>query len=270
MRACFFLLIVAAVIPAAAAAQERASTLRLRILDDGTEAPLPDVTVRLPALALGSMSNPQGRVRIAGIPIGTHVVEIQRIGYRTERVAIEFGESPVEGEVSLLVEPVGIEGVEATVERPNRRLAAMGFYERERTGMGRYLRRKELERNVSSSSDLSNALLKLPGLRVRRGPEGQGRVVTSSRGAVSRERQFCLSQVILDGMRLANPDPPGFIDIDEIISIPQVEAVEWYSGPAQTPEQFNSTGSMLSVTGAPGQQYGPHCGTLVIWTRGGG
>lgn len=270
MRPSLFLLTLAVLIPAMAAAQQRASTLSLTILGDGTEAPLPDVMVRLPGLAIGSLSDPEGRVRIAGIPIGTHVVEIQRIGYRTERVAIEFVDSIVAGEVSLLLEPVGIAGVHASVEGQNRRLASMGFYERERTGMGRYLRREDLERNASSSNELSHALSNVPGLRLRRGPDGQGRVITSSRGAVSPARQFCLSQVILDGMRLANPDPPGFIDIDGIISIAQIEAVEWYSGPAQTPEQFNSTGSMLSVKGAPGQQYGPHCGTLVIWTRGGG
>lgn len=270
MRAALFLITLAMLVPADAAAQGRATTLSLTIVEDGTEAPLPDVTVRLPGFAMGSLSDPQGRVRIAGIPIGTHVVEIQRIGYRTERVSVEFGDSAVEGEVRLVLEPVGLEGVQANVEAQDRRLASTGFYARERTGMGRYLRREDLERNASSSNELSHALGNVPGLRIRRGPEGQGRVITSSRGAVSPARQFCQSQVILDGMRLANPDPPGFIDIDEIISIPQIAAVEWYSGPAQTPEQFNSTGSMLSVEPSPGPQYGPHCGTLVIWTRGGG
>lgn len=97
MRPSLFLLTLAVLIPAMAAAQQRASTLSLTILGDGTEAPLPDVMVRLPGLAIGSLSDPQGRVRIAGIPIGTHVVEIQRIGYRTERVAIEFVDSIVAG-----------------------------------------------------------------------------------------------------------------------------------------------------------------------------
>ena len=42
-------------------------------------------------------------------------------------------------------------------------------------------------------------------------------------------------------------------DLDMMISVNQIYAIEVYSGPSQTPPEFNRTGS--------------DCGVIVFWTR---
>jgi hypothetical protein len=70
--------------------------------------------------------------------------------------------------------------------------------------------------------------------------------------------------VIVDGVRMepefiANNHPPAVV-IDRVVSLDEIEAIEWYRGTAQTPAQFNQTGTRESAS---------ECGTLVIWTRTG-
>ncbi len=175
----------------------------------------------------------------------------------------------MEGEIELVVQPVALDPVEVSAERRTAQLQANGFFERRKYGAGTFLTRQEIEARSGQSLEPSSLLRRIPSIHLERAPSGPGYAVKTGRGR-------CYSQVYLDGILISGertivfrPGRAGHsqvqtqvsgVNIDQLISLPNIEAVEWYPGPAGLPPQFNRTG------GADG---GPSCGTLVIWTRAG-
>lgn len=257
-------------LPLPAAAQEKGATLVLRVLAHETGQPLGGAQVRISARAQGSVSDEAGAVRITGIPPGSHLVEIQRLGYGTERITVDFAPGAVvEGEVELDIQPVTLAPVEVSAERRAAQLRANGFFERKKYHPGTFLTRDEIAARSGASLEPSSLLRRIPNIRLAPGPNGRGYAVKSSRGG-------CYSQVYLDGVLISGEQTIRFrpgregrnqvemrtsgVNVDQLISLPNIEAVEWYAGPAGLPAQFNRTG---------GGDGGPSCGTLVIWTRAG-
>lgn len=252
-------------------AQQRTGTLALRVVAHGTAEPIPGAQVHVSTQRLGGATDPKGKVRITGIRAGSHVIEIERIGYDSERVMIEFSPGQtVEGEVELTPRPVVLERVEAVAQAGSAALQAAGFYERRKFGAGTFLVREDIEARAKHALQPSSLLQRMPGVRLEAAPGGSGYMVKSRRSL----GRGCYAQVLLDGQPITgeyihkfragapSTEPPRFagVNIDRLISLPDIEAVEWYSGPAGTPPQFNTTGSSSSSA---------ECGTLVIWTRKG-
>lgn len=79
-----------------------------------------------------------------------------------------------------------------------------------------------------------------------------GYYVPNASEAAQGAQVACYPQIYLDGalMNTGNPTPP--FDINSILPH-QIEAIEWYSGPSQTPARYSGLGS--------------RCGVLVIHTR---
>ena len=62
------------------------------VVDDGTNEALPGVTVAIPDLNMGAVTNADGAFRIDDVPAGTHVVELSMVGYSAESVEVEVEE----------------------------------------------------------------------------------------------------------------------------------------------------------------------------------
>ena len=90
----------------------------------GTGAALAGAHVRIPALDQGGLADPDGRYEIAGVPAGTHTVEISLIGYTTEVREITFSEGRAAHlDVELSETALALEGLVAVGSRSRPRTA---------------------------------------------------------------------------------------------------------------------------------------------------
>ena len=78
-------------------------------------------------------------------------------------------------------------------------------------------------------------------------------LVSANRTVVTNSRGNCPMAIWLDGVRIYFPGS-GFPtqDIDQF-TVQNLEGIEIYAGPAETPGELGGTGA--------------GCGTLVLWTR---
>ena len=145
--------------PQAAAAQQ--GSLGGTVTAEGTGAAVAGAQVFIEALGLGGTTTPDGRYQIMGIPVGTHSVQVQVIGYRTaERsVTIVAGQTTTLN-VSLPVAAIALEGLVAVGSRAQPRavtsspvpvdaIAAADFVNQGDTDLSNLLRNIAPSYNVS-------------------------------------------------------------------------------------------------------------------------
>ncbi|WP_288373721.1 TonB-dependent receptor [uncultured Algoriphagus sp.] len=75
------------------------NTFKAQILDQESNEPLPGATLYFPQLELGESADQEGVVSIANIPNGTHNLQIQFLGYETQRLKITF---PLESSETMI------------------------------------------------------------------------------------------------------------------------------------------------------------------------
>jgi hypothetical protein len=233
--------------------------LRGRVLDAADARPVPQARI--------SVVTADGRVvaRAATGAAGTFSIALrvtepvrlraERTGYAptlTQPVQVGLHET-LDVDVQMAVEPLRIEPltVVGRIQPPRRRsLEVSGFYNREARGIGRFLRREEIERH--SNMDLAQVLDRIPGT-TRIGPV----VVfdrSSTTGVISRTQKgqgtHCPPQVYLDGSRMVYDQRAG---INGVIEPEHLEAVEVFQGPSQIPAEYNGSEAA--------------CGVILLWSR---
>jgi hypothetical protein len=251
-----------------------AQTVRGKVLDAATGEGVAQAEVQ--ALSEG---HDLGRARTAADgsfemrlrTAGTVRIQARRTGYAvtlTGDLPVEMRET-VEVEVRMSAAAVAMEPLRVTarVEPPRRRsLEVNGFYERERKGTGKFLRREDLASSHTNRSNqtLGQVLSRVPGALISyQGPnqyvyfQRNGtpvvRRTSTAQGTNARwgaPNNACLPRVFLDGARViydAQTDINGIVDMD------QVEAVEVFRSASEIPVQYNDNNSQ--------------CGVIVIWTR---
>ena len=231
------------------------ATLTGAVFRDITREPIAGVSVALADFHLAGETDEHGVFRISGIPPGTHPVVVRRLGFQEVSLKLLFARADTVRQLILLK---SVEQLAAITVR-ERSSDIPGFDERRRRGEGHSLSRAELEK--VEHRPLSDALTGIPGLRIARGAANrawatQGR---GSHGGFTPEKadralgapRACYSMVYLDGNQVFGGSGPLF-DIN-VLSVSDLEAVEYFNGGANTPPGFRQTGSS--------------CGVLVIWTR---
>jgi hypothetical protein len=189
---------------------------------------------------------------------GPYRLRAVRLGYRESGGEVEIGgDSLVEVRIRLAVEAVALEPLVVVTERPPEVSPVLrGFYDRMRSGPGRFVTRAEIaDRHPGRVTDL---LRGIPNIQISAsGSGGQGGVL--SRGSAAGR---CSAVVFVDGMRISHPPgggrgaAGGNVSIDDYVQPLDVEGIEIYRGESDTPAEF--------LTRWAG------CGTIVIWTRRGG
>jgi hypothetical protein len=239
------LLVLAASLCAALPAT--AQTIHGRVLENGTDRPVPSAQIELRSgseVRASTKSYEDGSFVITAPVAGDYQVAAARVGYESllsNAFHLEMQDS------AALVFRLTAEAVELQPVRANsspRRTAARlsGFYERSRHARaGRFITRETIEAaNVARTSDL---LRRVPGLEFR--PTRKGGLAVRGRGG-------CEPQVYIDGMDISMYN--NAVTVDDMVRPEDLEGVEIY-GSASIPVEF--------VRNTPGNQ----CGAVMFWTR---
>jgi 5-hydroxyisourate hydrolase-like protein (transthyretin family) len=243
-----------------------AQTIRGRVVDAATGEPVAQAGVTVLTTEQRTVARARtgadGTFAIELRAPGTFRLRGERAGYQASNSqAVEVAVREVV-EVSLRVSPQALQIEPLTVTgriQPPRNpiLASNGFYDRERGGRGKFVRREDLDRHPEHN--LVHTLARIPGVELdvdRRGREivtfTRGRTVGTLKRAQVCQRDDCYPQIYLDGslMRYA---PPNDVQLDDIITPNQIEAIEVYRSSAELPAQFGGNNSA--------------CGAILIWSR---
>ena len=243
-----------------------AQTIRGRVVDAATGEPVAQagVTVLTPEqrTVARARTGADGTFTVQLRAPGTFRLRGERAGYQASNSqAVEVAVREVV-EVSLRVSPQALQieplTVTGRIQPPrNSILAANGFYDREAGGMGKFVRREDLDRHPEHN--LVHTLARVPGVVLdvdRRGRQivsfTRGRVVgTLKRGQQGRQ-DICYPQIFLDGT-LVRYGPPNDVQLDDVITPSQIEAIELYRSSAELPAQYGGNNSA--------------CGAILIWSR---
>jgi hypothetical protein len=232
------------------AAPLAAQTVRGRVVDARTGEGVPEAAVSA-VTAAGNRRAGQARTDATGafsMPVrtpGEVRLRVDRTGYRqtfTNPMPVAAQET-ISVELSISAAPLTIAPLRVTarVEPPRRRnLELNGFYDRERRGIGGFVRREEIERNKDFT--LAQALSRLPGTAIH---------YIGVHQYIYFPRTGCAPSVFLDGSRMI---VDRHSDINAIVSTFQVEAIEIFKGAAEVPPEY-----------AAGR--GGTCGVILIWTK---
>jgi len=239
--------LLAAALLAASAAPSAAQAVHGRVLERGTDRPVPSAVVELRA---GADVRAQARTLDDGsftliVPgAGTYRVAAARMGYesllsgdlrieRLDSVALVF---------RLTSTAVALDPVEARSRPRNPPARLVGFYERSaRRRQGHFLTRDIIDNaRASRTSDL---LRRIPGLAFRQTRKG---------GFAIRGRGGCEPQVYLDGMDVAMFGTAT--SVDDLVRPEDLEGIEVY-GSSSIPVEF--------IRNHPGDE----CGAVMLWTR---
>ena len=203
-----------------------------RVMVEGGNGGLSDVDITvLGPTQVRTVSDPQGRFNLRDLEPGLSEIRFTRLGYapRTATLIVHPGRS-VDVSATMSTQPIELEAIKVTVRSSY--LERNGFYRRTRSTWGSQFTRKNLD--TIDPMFVSDLLWRVPGVRVRYGPNGAQ--------AVGRRR--CVLPVYLDGIPMVNWDldqlPPEWLEAAEI---------------------FHGLGTPI--------QYGGGCGVVLIWTRRG-
>jgi protocatechuate 3,4-dioxygenase beta subunit len=210
------------------------------VLNESGE-PVGDAIVELSQTGLTSRTDASGRFELARLPVGTHTLEVRRIGFAPQRLPVHLAsQSPTSVSVQL-DKPVRLLDAVRVSARTIYSRRQVEIERRRSRGQGHFIMRDELERYPASR--LTDVLRRIPGVNVYASPTGD--VVTVSRGQSSMSA-LCRPTVYMDGHRLGSAE-----DVDALASVTSLEAIEVYTSAGQTPVEYLGSG----------------CGAIVLWTR---
>jgi hypothetical protein len=243
------------------------------VVNDSTREPISGAEVAVPDLGKSVVTDRRGAFKLTGISAGEHQIVVRRIGYAAADARVVFdGHDTVERRV-VLGRAVTLETVTVTEKATERAMAS--FEENRRLGLGHFVTRGELEKYTGMK--LASVLQQIPQLDMRHGRgeqawvssrharppqcppaavgcyKSQGFYVPDAADAFQGMPIACYALVYVDDVLMNGAtEPTEPFDISSIAP-EQVDAVEFYSGPAQTPLKYSRMGS--------------NCGVLVIWRR---
>lgn len=234
------------------------------VVIDSTSQPIPAAEVALPDLGRTTKTNENGSFRIGDIPAGEHRVVVRHLGFAPLETTLTFGSAQrIERRVSL-ARATTLDSVHVVANAIDRSMAS--FDEHRKVALGHFLTRADLAKIEELS--MSAALQSLSGLRLARGRANQAWVV-SSRGAQSIGGTSLRRGDSADQIAGAGPACYAAVYVDHALVYAgrrteplfnvntlrpsDLEAIEFYAGPAQTPGEY----AALDAT----------CGVVVIWTR---
>lgn len=218
--------------------------VRGSVLDRETGAPLPNVAVGIANTRLVRLTDGNGKFLFEHVPFGDHSLRVEHISYATFAAGLQVRGEDLDATIRLSPQALLLEPM--TVTAFSRRLEQVGFYDRQRRGVGTFVNRKQIDAmNVQSAADL---LRSVPSMRLVPTIPRRNAPRTSTTG-----RGNCRYRFIVDGSRTLADFEMDFL------AAYAIEGIEVYNGLAEVPALFRSVASQ--------DLSGPPCGIIAIWTR---
>ena len=206
-----------------------------------TGQPVAGARVQVEGTTRAINSRSDGSFSLDSLPSGSQVVVARRIGYDPVEQPVELSASTPARATLRFDQAVTLLPTVVTEAQRVSGLDAVGFTQREKSGMGFYMDEKTIaNRQAPKFTDI---LRTVPGIRVQ--TSGYDTQVYDAR----TQGTGCVNYVV-DGSPWVSMNPG---DIDSFVLPDNVGAIEVYHG-AETPAQFV----------VPGQGG---CATIVIWTK---
>jgi hypothetical protein len=221
----------------------------LQVIDDATDAPLPEVRVSIIGEALEGATDEKGRCVVLARKAGKLPVLLRRLGYSPASVMVDVSATDTTRltvAMSSSVHTLGTVAVRDTMNRSSSMLS--GFHHRLSlpNGSAKFITRETIDgQRPLQTLDLFRSIPSIELVNI-----GGTRVPASKRG-VRIGSAPCPIQIGVDGSLKAAGFDANVIPVSEIYGI------EVYPGPATIPREF---ASIRSESG---------CGLIMIWTRRG-
>lgn len=242
-----------------------AQTLRGRLLERGTDRPITLALVILVGTAGDSLAraitDDLGRFTLTSPKPGDFALTASAVGYEDGRAGtFELGEG---GEISvefrLDLDPLALPGLDVVSRAPVREspLVRNGFFDRMNQGAGTFFTPVDLERTPHTR--ITDLLAGVSYLTVVN-------AYPSDRLLMQDAGSMCAPAIVMDGMLASviegqrrRPGTSSEIsgsegNIEALVSLKDVEAIEVYRGSQGVPAQFSG------VTRG-------NCGAIIVWTK---
>ena len=221
----------------AAAAQSTGGVLSGVLRSEDSKTPIAGGVVEIRSLGLRTTSDSLGAFRIRGITAGEVRVDLRALGFQSIALQVGIAEDSIAViEVLFRAVPLPTLDVTSGLRRGDERMR--GFHERRSAGFGRFVTRDDIERR--EVFDTKELLRGMPGVRLV-----GDRVQMASSSSTPR----CLVQYFVDAIHIAGAP----FDFLRQFRPRDIEGIEVYRGPAETPPDFSRGGAQ--------------CGVIAIWTR---
>jgi hypothetical protein len=225
-----------------ARAQERSTggMVHGKVSSSPAQVALAGAVVEILGTIYRATSDSAGSFRLERLPLGSRTIRIRAIGHEPASAVVNLRpDTNVRLDISLnaLAELPELSVEAARLRVGDERL--IGFHERRLSGFGKFVTREDIvKRDVTDSREL---LRGIPGVRIA------GRHIQMSSGQASSRN--CVVQYYLDGVHMVMPSA----DLLAQLRPSDIEGIEVYRGPAETPPIFSRGGA--------------ECGVIAIWTR---
>ncbi len=188
-----------------------------------------------------AITGDSGEFRIAGLPPGTSVFNVRRIGFESASFTAVLKPGKVQRAKFALTPTAQSLPTVAVSDTMNKTHWLDDFARRQGVNRGTFISRAEIERRGARSG--TDIVRQVPGVRLvpRRG--GIGNQVLMTRGDGARP---CVPQMFVHNMAYS-----GTLDD---FSAEDIEAVEVYVGTSEVPAELDKNGKGV-------------CGAIVVWTR---
>jgi hypothetical protein len=220
----------------AAAAQARSGTIRGVVVTGNPRRPVEGARISLIGTVHAVTTNHTGQFSFGDLDPGQYVIQAAAIGFSTLSSPLLLKErETLNIEFEADAEPVNLPEL-AVEERANHGPA--DWLRRKTEGRGRYITRKHIEDRRAAT--VPDALRIVPGLRI----ECRGSLVCVAR--MARAPRNCGPGYFMDGI----PTDPAAL---WLTPVSEIEGIEVYSGPAETPPELEGAAA--------------RCGVIALWTR---
>jgi hypothetical protein len=221
------------------------------VLVDSTRRAVENAHVSIDGSTLVAVTNARGEFRLSNIPVGRQRILVRRLGFGPLDTTLMFtANQRVEREIFLT--PVVL--LDSVVTNASAVLPS--FEEHRRIGLGTFYTRADLAKREGQT--VSSLMAEMPGVGVLRGRgsrawlasgrgtqslTGSGSATLDASDVASGAHSACYARVYLDnqlvyGGRSGEP----LFDLSTISSA-QIEAIEYYKGPSQTPLRYSTSNS---------------------------
>ncbi|HWH49949.1 MAG TPA: carboxypeptidase regulatory-like domain-containing protein [Gemmatimonadaceae bacterium] len=225
------------------------------VSDSGSDA-VSGAEIVMPGVGLSTHTDERGRFRIDGVPPGDRRVVVRHLGFGPLDEELTFTPQSTVRRTIHLFRAVRLDSVVVEASAS----AIPEFDEDRKLGLGHFVTRDALAKRATAH--LSEILETIPSLQIVRSSKGDSRAyVARSRGQLSFVGTgaqdvdgTCYAAVYIDGHPVygkidGNKEP---FNINSI-SPDEIESIEYFAGPAETPPRYSGLNST--------------CGVVVLWTR---